>query len=57
LTPTLINSTASRALRPRSGDTDACDARPSNLNFTDTIAFDLVALDGTSKPSSRIGWE
>jgi hypothetical protein len=24
---------------------------------TGTIAFDLVVLDGTSKPSSRIGWE
>jgi hypothetical protein len=40
LTPTLISSTASSALLPWCGETDACEGRPSNLNFTDTIAFE-----------------
>ena len=39
-TPTLISSTASSALLPMCGDTDACDGSPSKRNFTDTIAFE-----------------
>ena len=39
--PTFINSTASSALRPLEGLTEACDGVPSNVNFADTSALEL----------------